>query len=209
MYKLQIQHKHKYTQQQTYTNNNFKLHPRAWWHLGAHNQSQTKHWQRPNTPQTLLIIIRKSGGPVETCSGGWPLTLRIGVQQRQISKIGWYPPTFHFIILKLDLLVLKKESTEQVFNFKSVFVFVFWMIQFWPRSRIGIGGAAAGDKSGDHPGFSYWVQHRYLQSLMPRPVLLYVLCSILSFVCYEGGIVMCFGLSTSVHLRIVKSCAKS
>ena len=77
--------------------------------------------------------------------------------------------------LVTQLLVLKKKGTEQVFNFKSVFVFVFWMIQFWPRSRIGIGGAAAGagDKSGDHPGFSYWVQHRYLQSLMPRPVLLY------------------------------------
>ena len=180
MYKLQIQHKHKHTQTQTYTNNNSKLHPRAWWHLGAHNQSQTKHWQRPNTPQTLLISFPSLGDQLgdhkmETFSGGWPLTLRIGVQQRQISKKGWYLPTFHFIILKLDLLVLKKEGTEQVFNFKSVFVFVFWMIQFWPRSRIGIGGAAAaaGDKSGDHPGFSYWVQHRYLQSLMPRPVLLY------------------------------------
>ena len=94
---------------------------------------------------------------METCSGGWPLTLRIGVQQRQISKRGWYLPTFHFIVLKLDLLVLKKEGTEQVFNFKSVFVFVFWLLQFCPRSRIGIGGAAAsaGDKSGDHPGFSY------------------------------------------------------
>ena len=153
------------------------------------------------------------------CLGGWPLTLGKEGQQRQMSKIGWYLPTFHFISSSSNSYTcnlcmgywLKRALSEQVFNFKSVFVFVFWMIQFWPRSRIGIGGAAAaaGDKSGDHPGFSYWVQHRYLQSLMPRPVLLYVLCSILSFVCYEGGIVMCFGLSTSVHLRIVKLCAKS
>ena len=48
-----------------------------------------------------------------------------------------------------------------------------------------------------------------LPSIIDASACPFILCSILLFVCYEGGIVMCFELSTSVHLRIVKLCAKS
>ena len=48
-----------------------------------------------------------------------------------------------------------------------------------------------------------------LPSIIDASACPFILGSILSFVFYEGGIVMCFGLSTSVHLRVVKLCAKS